>query len=118
MSRSIRICPFNFLGWFYLQRKLELNFLLNIWVGGFGPGFGKFQLGMLMYTGLAWLADAAEMILLSFIGPSVTTTYLLYIYLHLISSVVLIYSTSLQYIYIFQAILFCLLSVVYMMRIG
>jgi len=33
-------------------------------------GFGKFQLGMLMYTGLAWLADAAEMILLSFIGPS------------------------------------------------
>lgn len=34
-------------------------------------GFGKFQLGILTYTGLAWLADAAEMILLSFIGPSV-----------------------------------------------
>ncbi|XP_024368939.1 organic cation/carnitine transporter 7 [Physcomitrium patens] len=33
-------------------------------------GFGKFQLGILTYTGLAWLADAAEMILLSFIGPS------------------------------------------------
>ncbi|CAM6017667.1 unnamed protein product [Sphagnum balticum] len=33
-------------------------------------GFGKFQLGMLAYTGLVWLADAAEMILLSFIGPA------------------------------------------------
>ncbi|KAG0568457.1 hypothetical protein KC19_6G020900 [Ceratodon purpureus] len=33
-------------------------------------GFGKFQLGILAYTGLAWLADAAEMILLSFIGPA------------------------------------------------
>jgi MFS family permease len=33
-------------------------------------GFGKFQLGMLGYTGLVWLADAAEMILLSFIGPA------------------------------------------------
>jgi hypothetical protein len=34
-------------------------------------GFGKFQLAMLAYTGLVWLADAAEMILLSFIGPAV-----------------------------------------------
>jgi hypothetical protein len=34
-------------------------------------GFGKFQMGILTYTGLAWLADAAEMILLSFIGPAV-----------------------------------------------
>lgn len=33
-------------------------------------GFGKFQLGILAYTGLAWLADAAEIILLSFIGPA------------------------------------------------
>ncbi len=37
----------------------------------FIAGFGKFQLGMLGYTGLVWLADAAEMILLSFIGPAV-----------------------------------------------
>lgn len=37
----------------------------------FIAGFGKFQLGMLAYTGLVWLADAAEMILLSFIGPAV-----------------------------------------------
>ncbi|XP_024403195.1 organic cation/carnitine transporter 7 [Physcomitrium patens] len=33
-------------------------------------GFGKFQMGILTYTGLAWLADASEMILLSFIGPA------------------------------------------------
>jgi hypothetical protein len=48
---------------------------------------------MLMYTGLAWLADAAEMILL-FIGPSVTTTYLLYIYLHLESLKIVISSKT------------------------
>lgn len=34
-------------------------------------GFGAFQIGMVTYTGLTWLADAAEMILLSFVGPAV-----------------------------------------------
>ena len=78
-SRSICILSIKFFGLFLSPKNQELNFFLNIWVGGFGPGFGKFQLGMLLYAGLAWLADAAEMILLSFIGPAVTTTYLFYI---------------------------------------
>lgn len=34
-------------------------------------GFGKFQLMMLLFTGLAWMGDAMEMMLLSFLGPSV-----------------------------------------------
>lgn len=33
-------------------------------------GFGKFQWLMLLYTGLAWCADAMEMMLLSFLGPA------------------------------------------------
>ncbi|CAM6095034.1 unnamed protein product [Calypogeia fissa] len=33
-------------------------------------GFGTFQIGMVTYTGLTWLADAAEMILLAFVGPA------------------------------------------------
>lgn len=33
-------------------------------------------MGILTYTGLAWLADAAEMILLSFIGPAVPPSLL------------------------------------------
>jgi len=33
-------------------------------------GFGKFQLYMLAFAGFAWCADAMEMMLLSFIGPS------------------------------------------------
>ncbi|CAI7794555.1 unnamed protein product [Closterium sp. NIES-53] len=34
------------------------------------PGFGPYQLFLVCYTGLAWLADAMEMILLSFVGPA------------------------------------------------
>ena len=34
-------------------------------------GFGRFQLMMLLFTGLAWMGDAMEMMLLSFLGPSV-----------------------------------------------
>ena len=37
-------------------------------------GFGKFQWLMLLYTGLAWCADAMEMMLLSFLGPAVSVT--------------------------------------------
>ncbi|KAL3696732.1 hypothetical protein R1sor_010808 [Riccia sorocarpa] len=33
-------------------------------------GFGKYQLLLVVYVGLSWVADAAEMILLSFIGPA------------------------------------------------
>ena len=33
-------------------------------------GFGPFQLMMLCFTGLAWMGDAMEMMLLSFLGPS------------------------------------------------
>ena len=36
-----------------------------------GSGFGRFQLMMLLFTGLAWMGDAMEMMLLSFLGPSV-----------------------------------------------
>ncbi|GBG77662.1 hypothetical protein CBR_g24109 [Chara braunii] len=32
-------------------------------------GFGPFQLMLLMYAGMAWFADATEMILLSYLGP-------------------------------------------------
>ena len=35
-----------------------------------GAGFGKFQVMMLCFTGLAWMGDAMEMMLLSFLGPS------------------------------------------------
>ena len=33
-------------------------------------GFGKFQMVFLVVTGLSWLCDAMEMMLLSFIGPA------------------------------------------------
>ena len=36
-----------------------------------GAGFGRFQWMMLCFTGLAWMGDAMEMMLLSFLGPSV-----------------------------------------------
>lgn len=36
-----------------------------------GAGFGKFQVMMLCFTGLAWMGGAMEMMLLSFLGPSV-----------------------------------------------
>ena len=35
-------------------------------------GFGRFQWMMLFYTGMAWCADAMEMMLLSFLGPAVS----------------------------------------------
>lgn len=44
----------------------KLSFSVS-WIAG----HGRFQYGMIVYAGLAWLADAAEMILLSFIGPAV-----------------------------------------------
>ncbi|KAK2075775.1 hypothetical protein QBZ16_001516 [Prototheca wickerhamii] len=34
-------------------------------------GFGKFQWLLLVYTGLAWVADACETMLLSFLGPAI-----------------------------------------------
>lgn len=34
-------------------------------------GFGKFQAFVLVYAGMAWVADAMEMMLLSFVGPAV-----------------------------------------------
>lgn len=34
-------------------------------------GFGRFQVAMLLYAGLAWLGDAMEMLLLSFLGNAV-----------------------------------------------
>ena len=34
-------------------------------------GFGRYQVFMLVYTGMAWTSDAMEMMLLSFIGPAV-----------------------------------------------
>ena len=33
-------------------------------------GFGKFQVNVLAYAGLGWVAEAMEMMLLSFIGPA------------------------------------------------
>lgn len=33
-------------------------------------GFGRFQVGVLLFVGLAWTADAMEMMLLSFLGPA------------------------------------------------
>ncbi|KAK9841691.1 hypothetical protein WJX74_010182 [Apatococcus lobatus] len=33
-------------------------------------GFGRFQLLMLLYVGFAWMADAMEMMILSFLGPA------------------------------------------------
>lgn len=34
-------------------------------------GFGKFQVGVLAYAGLGWVAEAMEMMLLSFMGPAI-----------------------------------------------
>lgn len=38
-------------------------------------GFGRFQGALLFYTGLAWAADAMEMMLLSFLGPAVRCSW-------------------------------------------
>lgn len=34
-------------------------------------GFGKFQAFVLVYAGMGWVAEAMEMMLLSFVGPAV-----------------------------------------------
>jgi hypothetical protein len=34
-------------------------------------GIGRFQYALLAYVGLAWISDALEMMILSFVGPSV-----------------------------------------------
>ena len=34
-------------------------------------GFGKFQVGVFAYAGLGWVAEAMEMMLLSFVGPAI-----------------------------------------------
>jgi MFS family permease len=38
-------------------------------------GFGKFQTLVLAYAGIGWLSEAMEMMLLSFVGPSVRTEW-------------------------------------------
>jgi MFS family permease len=38
-------------------------------------GFGKFQTLVLVYAGIGWLSEAMEMMLLSFVGPSVRTEW-------------------------------------------
>ncbi|KAJ8751198.1 hypothetical protein K2173_016379 [Erythroxylum novogranatense] len=38
-------------------------------------GFGKFQCLVLLYAGMGWIAEAMEMMLLSFVGPSVKSQW-------------------------------------------
>lgn len=38
-------------------------------------GFGKFQTLVLAYAGIGWLSEAMEIMLLSFVGPSVRTEW-------------------------------------------
>ena len=38
-------------------------------------GFGKFQVLGLIYAGMGWLTEAMEMMLLSFIGPTVQSEW-------------------------------------------
>ncbi|KAL1204844.1 Organic cation/carnitine transporter 7 [Cardamine amara subsp. amara] len=38
-------------------------------------GFGKFQLYVLSYAGMGWVAEAMEMMLLSFVGPAVQSLW-------------------------------------------
>jgi hypothetical protein len=37
-------------------------------------GFGRFQWFMLVYAGMAWMADAMEIMVLSFLGAAVSST--------------------------------------------
>jgi hypothetical protein len=39
---------------------------------GFGSGLHRGHLLLLLYTGLAWFADAMEVTLLSYLGPAVS----------------------------------------------
>lgn len=36
-------------------------------------GLGKFQWALLFYAGLAWLSDAMEMMIISLLGPAVSS---------------------------------------------
>ena len=38
-------------------------------------GFGKFQALVLAYAGLGWFAEAAELMLISFVGPEVKSKW-------------------------------------------
>ncbi|KAK4488966.1 hypothetical protein RD792_004757, partial [Penstemon davidsonii] len=38
-------------------------------------GFGKFQVFVLIYAGMGWVSEAMEMMLLSFVGPAVQSTW-------------------------------------------
>lgn len=38
-------------------------------------GFGKFQVMVLAYAGMGWVSEAMEMMLLSFVGPSVQSLW-------------------------------------------
>ncbi|CAK7345854.1 unnamed protein product [Dovyalis caffra] len=38
-------------------------------------GFGKFQILVLVYAGLGWFAEAAELMILSFVGPAVKSQW-------------------------------------------
>uniref|UniRef100_A0A2P2QLF7 Uncharacterized protein MANES_14G000300 n=1 Tax=Rhizophora mucronata TaxID=61149 RepID=A0A2P2QLF7_RHIMU len=38
-------------------------------------GFGKFQYLVLLYAGMGWISEAMEMMLLSFVGPAVTSEW-------------------------------------------
>ncbi|GMP35248.1 hypothetical protein CsSME_00007768 [Camellia sinensis var. sinensis] len=38
-------------------------------------GFGNFQVLVLLYAGMGWVSEAMEMMLLSFVGPAVQSTW-------------------------------------------
>lgn len=38
-------------------------------------GFGKFQVLVLGYAGMAWISEAMEMMLLSFVGPALSSSW-------------------------------------------
>lgn len=38
-------------------------------------GFGNFQILVLAYAGMGWVSEAMEMMLLSFVGPAVQSTW-------------------------------------------
>ncbi|KAI8018540.1 Organic cation/carnitine transporter 7 [Camellia lanceoleosa] len=40
-----------------------------------GVGFGNFQVLVLLYAGMGWVSEAMEMMLLSFVGPAVQSTW-------------------------------------------
>ena len=56
----------------YGRRAARLAACLRLWeLVALRAGFGRFQSYLLGYAGLAWAADACEMMLLSFVGPAV-----------------------------------------------